>query len=183
MSRLSVGKLGLVFAFSLVGIFVLHHASQAHWQKLVSAEGAFSVLMPEKPNQKALSFQVKGIIVEGKSFFASSRTDALFTVAYATASVLPTGPQVESIFDAQRQVLTQGDETRMISAEKIVVNGYPVRQYKAVTEDGSAADERVYIVERRLYILLVLHDRKREEPDVKKFFDSFVFEQKGPTQN
>ena len=90
---------------------------------------------------------------------------------------------MESFFDAERRMLTQGDETRMISAEKMVVNGFPVRQYKAVTEGGSEADVRVYVVERRLYVLLVVHDRKREEPDVKKFFDSFAFEQKVPTLN
>jgi len=49
VSRLSVEKLGLIVAFLIVGILVFDRASQAHWQKLVSVQGAFSVLMPEKP--------------------------------------------------------------------------------------------------------------------------------------
>lgn len=178
VSQFTIEKLALIFAFIVAGTAVLHYTSQSHWQKLVSAEGAFNVLMPGKPKQEALSFQVREVRVEGQSFSALSQRNAQFSVVYAQASVLPTAPQQELIFDAQRKVLTHGDETRLISAEKMVVNGYPVRQYKAVTEDGSQADERLYIVERRLYMLLVLHDRRQDEPDVKTFFDSFVFKQK-----
>ena len=178
MLRLDIEKIALIFAFVVAGMGILHYATQSHWQKFVSAEGAFSVLMPGKPKQEARSFQVREVKVEGQSFSAWSRTNALFTVLYASASVLPTAPQQELIFNAQRQSLTQGDETRIISAEKMVVNGYPVRQYKAITEDGSQADERIYLVERRLYVLLVLHHRDQDEPDVKKFFDSFAFDPK-----
>ena len=116
--------------------------------------------------------------MEGQSFSAWSRTNSEFTVVYADASVLPATAGAESIFDAQGRVLTQGDERRMLSTESMTVNGYPVRQYKAIAEDGSEADERVYLVKHRLYILLVLHDRKRDEPDGKRFFDSFAFEEK-----
>lgn len=176
MSWHNVEKLALIAAFLVVGFAVLRYASEARWKKFASAEGAFSVLMPGKPHQERLSFQVKGIVIEGQSFSASSRTNALFTVVYANASVLPTPAQVESILRAERQVLTRGDESRIISADSMVVKGYPIRHYRAITEDGSQADERIFIVERRLYILLVLHDRTRDEPDVKKFFDSFFFE-------
>jgi hypothetical protein len=66
----------------------------------------------------------------------------------------------------------------MLSAEKTAVDGYSVRQYRAIVEEGLQADEKLYLVRRRLYILLVVHDRDRDESDVGKFFDSFTFEPK-----
>ena len=135
--------------------------------------------MPGKPKQEARTFEIGGVKSEGHWFSAWSRTNDLFTVLYADSPQSPTAAQVEKIFDALRQSLTQGDETRLLSAEKMVVNGYPVRQYKAITEGGSETDERAYIVKSRLYLLFVVHDRGRQDGlDVKQFFDSFVFGQK-----
>jgi hypothetical protein len=87
--------------------------------------------------------------------------------------VVPTASAGEKMLDAQRQVLSQGDKNRVLSAEKLSVNGYSVRLYKAIAEDGSQVDEKVYLVRRRLYILLVVHGRGQDEDDVKQFFDSF----------
>ena len=79
------------------------------------------------------------------------------------------------MLDAQRQILTQGDESRMLSAENLVVNGYSVRQYKAIVEGGLQADEKLYLVRRWLYILVVVHHKGEDEEDVKQFFGSFTF--------
>jgi hypothetical protein len=55
------------------------------------------------------------------------------------------------------------------------VNGYSARKYKGISEDGSEADEKPFLVGRRFYILLVVHDRGKASSDVTKFYDSFAF--------
>ena len=167
---------GIFFVILIAAI--LSYSSESEWRKLVSGQGAFTVLMPGKPKHETRTFAFGGVGVEGHWFSAWSRANAQFTVLYADRSMEPTAPQIEKIFDFLRRALIQGDEARSLSAETRVVKGYPVRQYKAIAEDGSEVDERVYIVKSRLYLLLVVHDRNRDESDVKKFFDSFVFEQK-----
>jgi hypothetical protein len=119
---------------------------------------------------------LNGVKMEVHSFSAWSQTNAEFTVSYADGPALPTAAAGERMLDAQRQRLSRGDESKILSAEKLIVNGYSVRQYKAIPEDGLQADEKLYLVRRRLYILLVVHDKGRDEDDVKQFFDSFTFE-------
>jgi hypothetical protein len=173
-----IKKIALASTLVIAGTAILAKSSESRWRKVASGEGAgaFSVLMPEKPKVETETLTVNGVKMEAHSLSAWSRANGHFSVTYADAQVLPAIATPESILDAQRHALTQGDEKRMLSAESLIVNGYPVRQYKAIAEDGSQTDERVYLVKRRLYILLVVHDRNGDEADVKKFFDSFTFE-------
>lgn len=117
-----------------------------------------------------------GVKMETHLFSVLSRTGVEFIVSYSDAPILPTAAAGEKILDAQRLALTQGDDSRMLSAEKLTVNGYLGRYYRARTEGGLQADEKLYLVRRRLYILLVVHDRGGDEDDVRRFFDSFTFE-------
>jgi hypothetical protein len=69
-------------------------------------------------------------------FSAWSRTGGEFSVGYVDAPVLPTVDAGERMLDAQPQALTDGDDNRMLSTEKMTVHGYSVRQYKAIVEKG-----------------------------------------------
>jgi hypothetical protein len=162
----------------VVGTAILKQASGSRWKKVTSSEGAFTILMPGKPKEEKETQVINGMTLEVHQFSAWSRTDGQFSVGYVDAPVLPTVDAGERMLDAQRQVLTHGDDNRMLSAEKMTVNGYSVRRYKAIVKEGLQADEKLYLVKRRLYTLLVVHDKGRDDGDVKKFFDSFTFEPK-----
>ena len=162
----------------IVGTAILRQASESHWKKFTSGEGAFSILMPGRPKEEKETQVINGMKLDVHQFSAWSRTDGEFSVGYVDAPVLPTVDAGERMLDAERQSLTHGDGNRLLSIEKMNVNGYSVRQYKAIVDKGLQADEKLYLVKRRLYILLVVHDKDRDEGDVKKFFDSFTFEPK-----
>ena len=174
--RDNVEKAALVAALIVLGAVILDSSAASRWKEFTSTEGAFRVLMPEKPKTENQSIAVNGSKMELHSFSAWNRNNAEFTVTYADAQVPPTAAAGEKILDAQGQSLIQGDERRMLSAEKLIVSGYSVRQYKAIAEDGSEADEKLFLVKRRLYTLLVVHDRGRDGDDVKQFFNSFSFQ-------
>jgi hypothetical protein len=171
----NIEKAALIVALIVAGTAILRSLPELRWKKLTSTEGRFSVLMPGKPKAESQSPVINGGKMEAHSFSVFSRTGAEFTISYVDAPVLATAVAGERMLDAQRETLTQGDESRLLSAEKLTVSGYSGRQYKAIVEDGSQVDEKVYLVNRRLYILFVVHDRGKDEDDVKKFFDSFTF--------
>ena len=171
----NIEKAALILAFILVGTAVLHLSSEPRWQRFTAQDGSFNVFMPKKPKAESQSVTVNGVKVESHSFSAWSRSGAEFTFSYADAPFPPSAAAGEKMLDAQLQTLTKGDERRMIAAEKLNVNGCSARKYKGITEDGSEADEKLFLVGRRLYILLVVHDKGEASSEVTKFFDSFTF--------
>jgi hypothetical protein len=173
--RDNIEKAALIVAFIVVATAILREASESRWKKFTSAEGAFSVLMPGKPQAENQLLTLNGMKLEAHAFSVQSQTGAYFAISYVDAPTLPKETAGERMLDAQRQVLTQGDESRMLSAENLIVNGYPVRQYKAIVKGNSQADEKLFLVRRRLYILLVVHDKGEDEDDVNQFFGSFTF--------
>lgn len=173
-----IEKAALIVAFIAIATVVVRVASEPQWKEFTSREDGFSVLFPGKPKIEKQSLVVSGIKLEVHSLSAWSRTNAQFTFSYADAPAAPTAEATEGMLDAQRKALVRGDESRILSAEKLTINGFPVRRYKAIVEGGSEADEKLYAVKRRLYILLVVHDRERDRQDVEKFFGSFKFEPK-----
>jgi hypothetical protein len=172
----TVERAALILAFIVIGNVIVRQFTHPQWRTFTSNEGAFSILMPAKPKAESQSFTLNGVTAEAHSFSAFSRTNAQFTITYADASVLPRAESAERILDFQRRAVTEGDETRLISSENLLVNGYPARYYKATTEGGFQADEKVILVGRRLHILLVVHGRDQDEEDVKEFFESFRFD-------
>ena len=174
--RLSVEKLAVIFAFIIAGTMAVRWAITANWKVFVSKEGAFSVLLPTKPTMETQAFAIGGVKVEGHSFSAESRSNAEFIVTYADAPTAPSSEMAERILDAQIHALTEGDTKRLLSSERSTVKGYPVRLYRAITQEGSQADEKLFLVKRRLYLLLVVHAKDENENEIKTFFDSFRFE-------
>jgi hypothetical protein len=172
---INIEKAALILAFIVAGTMIVGSAMEPHWEKVTSPDGSFTILMPRKPKVENQSVVGNGMRMETHSFVAWSQTDAEYTFSYADSPILPTARAGEKMLDAQRRSLTQGDDSRMLSAEKLTVEGSSVRLYKAIVEGGSQADEKIYLVRRRLYILLVVHDRGKEDENVKKFFDSFTF--------
>lgn len=64
----------------------------------------------------------------------------------------------------------------MLSAEKIMIAGYPGHKYQVRIDEHLQADQQVLLVRRRFYSLLVLHDPGSQESAVNRFFDSFAFQ-------
>jgi hypothetical protein len=171
----NIKKAALILVIMVAGSAISRSSSVSGWKKLTSTDGGFSVLMPGKPKAENQSLAIDGVKMEVHSCSAWSRSNGEFTVSYVDAPALMTEAAGERMLDDQGRRLTQGDDRRMLSTDSLTVNGYSVRQYRAIVEGGLQADEKVYLVKRRLYILLVVHDRDQDKDDVTKFFGSFTF--------
>jgi len=150
--------------------------SAEHWKKITSTEGAFACLMPASPTVDSQTIEVKGIKVQAKVLSAWNRAKSEFIVTYVDSPTTVSEEEAEKMFDRQEQTFTRGDGTRLLFAQKVALKGYSGRHYAAHTENNTDSDEILYLVKRRLYILIVGHDRGVDGEDVKRFFDSFTFE-------
>ncbi|MGF1989342.1 MAG: hypothetical protein RMY62_015915 [Nostoc sp. ZfuVER08] len=66
------------------------------------------------------------------------------------------------------------DEKKLLSQENINLGAYPGREIKLWDEkEGIFLTGRVFIVNQRLYILLIGSEKNPQTSDVAKFFDSF----------
>jgi len=166
-----------MIALVVAGAYVVRQASGENWKKFTSAEGAFACMMPTTPKSTTQPIEAFGIKLEAHIFTAWDRANSMFTVSYVDGSKMLTEEEGEKMLDRQGQNLTQGDESRMMVAQKLVLKGYSGRHYRAKIENNSEADEMVYLVGRRLYTLLVVHDNNSAQDSVRRFFDSFAFEQ------
>lgn len=175
MQSHTVEKLALMVAFVATGMLILKKAETAGWKKFASADGRFTVMMPDHPHEERRLITINGVQLESRTFSADHR-DANYTVAYVDGPATLSADASEKMFDEQRRALVQGDESRMLSAEKIMIGGYPGHKYQVRIDEHLQADEQVLLVRRRLYSLLVLHDPGSQEPAVNRFFDSFTLQ-------
>jgi hypothetical protein len=173
--KMNVEKVAVIIALIIAANFVLRQATTG-WKKITSPEGAFTCLMPATPKVDSQTFETSGIKLQGKVLSARNRANSQFTLSYFDGPTSLSTEEGEKMLDRQGQFLTQGDSSRMVFAEKLVLRGYSGRHYTAHTENNTETDEMVYLVKRRLYLLLVVHDRGGAQEDVKRFFESFVIE-------
>ena len=175
--QFDIEKAAILLAFVVAGTFIVRQASAARWKKISSREGGFACLMPASPKIDSQTIEVNGMKVQGKAFSAWNRANSEFTLAYFDTPGTLSQEETEKWLDRQGQMLTQGDESRMVFAQKLALKGYSGRHYTAHTENNTDADEMVYLVKRRLYFLIVVQDRGGgDQEDVKRFFESFTFE-------
>ena len=177
LKEFNIEKAAIMIALVVAGAYVVRQASAENWKKFTSAEGAFTCMMPTTPKSEIQPMEAHGMKVEAHIFTASDRANSIFTVSYVDGSKLLTVEEGEKMLDRQGQNLTQGDESRMLLAQKLALKGYSGRHYRANTENNTETDEMVYLVGRRLYTLLVVHDNNGAQDMVRRFFDSFAFEQ------
>ena len=166
----SIGKKAAIIC---TGILLLSAIVQATppslaWKRFSPKGGRFSVLLPNKPKTERQSHLIKGIRLSGYAFSAWSRAGAEFTVVYVDAPAPPKADAAEQVLDAASR---RCGETKL-SAERLTVNDYPARRCRGI-EGGLQVDVLSTLVERRLYTLLVVHNRGEDENDVARFFDSF----------
>jgi hypothetical protein len=167
-------KAALIVALIVAASAILDHAIGSKWQNFTSAEGSFSVLMPGRPEKETHSFSVNLVTLEQHSFVVHSRRYGDFTVAYVDNPAISAQATADALLESKGQGLSQLGN--VISSEKMDIGGFPVRQYKIKAEADLQADERIYLVKHRMYVLLVIHGKDDDESGVTHFFDSFTFQ-------
>ncbi|MBD3673187.1 MAG: hypothetical protein HUJ26_06635 [Planctomycetaceae bacterium] len=152
----------------------------AEWTEYSNEEGGFSVEMPSKPEQQSLKQPIVGGQLE--YHFAISQLkggDQIFMISYndyPAKNVEQTDPQI--ILDACVQGAVKSRRGKLVSEEKIKLNGHPGRDISFTGEaDGEPLMvwHRCYLVENRLFQVMVMAKKENQptQKDVQKFLTSF----------
>lgn len=149
--------------------------NSGEWMKHISAEGRYSVLLPQQPKvsaQESVS-QTGKTITQYMAEVADS--DSMYLVGYF--DVLP--DQVYSL-DKGRDGMVSAVKGTLLSEEAVSLGGYPGREVKILTKVSDSdllIRARLYEVGGRVYVLqhafFKSGDSSAMTNKASKFFDSF----------
>ena|SRR5579864_4809784 len=144
------------------------------WQTLVAPDGSFSVSLPG--NAIAVDTPTKS--VTGGSFISHTfdvraSKDAVYGCSWWEDPSRPKDQTVENILDVARDGGLSSTSAKLLSENRLTFHGHPARDIRAICCGNAAYDNRIVVVENRLYTLLVIDSSgKHDNESIGKFFNS-----------
>jgi hypothetical protein len=147
------------------------------WTDYKSDSGKFTAQFPGTPQEKEMSaagISAKGVVLD--------RGDRAFTVMYAdlpgSADQFKNAALVEMSLDGAATGCVQNVKGKQTALDKIKLGDHPGRDVKAELPDGNELRNRIYMVNGRLYQVMVLGKKGyTTSPDAEKFLTSFKLTQ------
>jgi serine/threonine protein kinase len=147
----------------------------AGWQRFSPAGAGCSVLMPGTPQYEQLPAKPKaGERVISRYTFQSG--DQRFVVAYVDyPGSGPQGKQIEETLDSEREGLLKDPNAGLLRETKLVLEGYPGREWEIEKTQGRTLLKfRCFVVGRRLFLCFVDTPLVRSrESEIDTFLTSF----------
>ena len=165
-------KTKLLAASLLLLLAMAAHARANDWKKFTSEKGTFSVLLPGTPEESVQRNPKIGN--ENHSFFVRIDHKSL-GVAYSDfADEEVTASKIDALLDNARDDGAETTNGTVREEKKIDLDGHPGREVLIDTPRGYTYRVRFYLVKNRLYDVVALAKKGKEnDADVVKFFDSF----------
>jgi hypothetical protein len=144
------------------------------WKEFSSSEGKYSVLFPNEdvfemsPPKDAIAPGIKSF-----KMHAASDKNSAFIVGYADfsvdLSVLPTGELLNAFLEGMLQ-----GKSKLLSQTNIQLGQYQGKEVNLRDEEqGMTYKTRVFLVDQKIYFLMVGGTKTPEVSDTQRFFDSF----------
>lgn len=173
MKRRLLAPLAFLTALALPAIA----AAQAQdWKEFNSNECRCSALFPGTPQSKTQGMQTKVGTLEAKMFMLEmpSAFYAMAYVDYPKDAVAKGAP--DELLNGARDGAVGNVKGKLVSETKITMNGAPGRELRIEAPGDLNLTARIYLVNQRLYQVLVVAPKAKEgEAEAKKFLDSFKF--------
>jgi hypothetical protein len=154
------------------------------WRDFVAP--GFKADMPGKPKYTQQVQQVGADRLQVQTYEVSLRSPARsFGITYSDypAHVIRATP-AEARLNGARDGAVKAVRGRLRSEKRLTLNGFPGRELEIEVGGKGAAVTRLYAVDSRMFILTVGGpDVKPDDPDVKRFLDSFQLQSAGPPPN
>lgn len=141
---------------------------QASWNEFYSEKGRFAVSMPGTPQEETETNQ-DGSTEHSFSLIAD---DSAFLIHYSDIPSMEELSQEEitKLLDDAPNGFAKDAEAKLINAKTVSLSGHPGREFEFKLKEGINGKGRVYLVEKRFYIVVGMTIK----PDnLQKFLDSF----------
>ncbi|BAY62777.1 hypothetical protein NIES22_28520 [Calothrix brevissima NIES-22] len=149
-------------------------ATASEWKEFSPDEGQSSILMPNgdisdmTPDKSEMH---EG--VESTKMYLSLHGTDVYMVSYADFKNDVTQISSSELLNSALEGML-GDEKQLLSEESINLGAYPGKEIKLWDEKEKMTwTGRIFIVNQRMYMLLVVSDQNPQVSDIRKFFDSF----------
>jgi hypothetical protein len=152
----------------------------ASWQQFTSAEGAFSVALPNQPEKKVESAEFPIVGKIDFHMFMAMDSENVFVVGYADLSAaMKDKPQSfldgfrKGVMEGGRKGMLESVKGRLISEKDLTLDGHPGKEYLIESSIGITT-ARFFFTGRRFYQALALNVAKNaDSPAATAFFSSF----------
>ncbi|HLP92012.1 MAG TPA: hypothetical protein VK184_25910 [Nostocaceae cyanobacterium] len=157
--------------------------AQSIWQQFSSKEGKFSILMPGKPKQGRQTITTLVGNVQLSVFAVERKQDNVqYAVTYSDFSPqyiehIKKNNLVEEVLETGKISVLQNAKGKLISERRISLNGHVGRELKYTRPGNKIVRHRMYLVDKRLYQVIVQTDTKKENfltMRIEGFFNSFT---------
>lgn len=150
------------------------------WKPFASEAGGFKVEMPGTPTHSAQDVPTEAGNVELHMDAVELAGGAIgFAVSYGDYSeVIAALGDKEKLLDGTRDGAARGFGGTVKWEKKIAIGDHPGREFELNVANQINARARIYVVRNRLFQLLVIWQEGQPTPDSKRFFESFVLDEK-----
>jgi hypothetical protein len=152
-------------------------ARRSTWKQFSSTQGGFSVLMPGTPKQLRLSQQTQIGPIDVYGFVVDQNQKSVgYVVMYADFPVnLAQTVNPKQIFNSGRDRVLNMVQGKLVSQRDVRLQRYPGKEFTYEAK-GSIVKHRLYLVNRRMYQLIVVMDKNQQQSlsrSTTGFFNSF----------
>jgi hypothetical protein len=169
MDKMVRGAIGIGFAIvAFVLVSTYPKWMPVHWKEFSSPEGRFSVLMPGNPAAETRTPKDQPAELH---MFTVDQGSKAFMASYF--DLAPTTVSPDAILDGARDGSIMNRQGTLIKEERTALDGHPGRAFQATARGNSFVETRMYLVDRRLYMLTVVRQNREEDKDAAKFLSSF----------
>lgn len=166
----------LVFA---VGVAAAHAEDKPEWKEFASQEGRFKVLMPGTP--KPEKFDTESDFGKGVLYMNSVAVDkTMYAANYCDFPAEIKKAPIKQVFDSSRDGAVANMQGKLAGEKDIKLGDHPGREIQIEVAGGKQLFRaRVYLVEQRLYQVVVMGSREAaNSKEADKFLDSFKLAEK-----
>jgi hypothetical protein len=148
------------------------------WKEFAPSQGRFRVLMPGTPVVQEESEDTWAGLARGKRYLASTGsggTDSFcaYGVTYADYPERYTQTKSpEKILAGQKDALVPS-EGKLLKERPIEIGSSPGIELELEDPAGKILFFRIYLVEKRLYVVTAKYAKGKRTPEVDAFFESF----------
>ncbi|BAZ15487.1 hypothetical protein NIES4071_73590 [Calothrix sp. NIES-4071] len=149
-------------------------AAAPEWKTFSPDEGKFSILMPsEEISDMAPDKTEMHSGVKSTKMYMSIHEQNVFMVSYADFNNDLTQASSSELLDSAVQGMLDDGE-KLLSQQNLTLGAYSGREIKLWDEkQGITLTGRIFIVNQRMYMLLVGGKENPQVSDTNKFFNSF----------
>lgn len=147
-------------------------SAQSGWVVFSPEGGGFSVMLPGKPTERAPRQDTKTGRTPAPLYEITSG-DFKYAVTYMDYPFSVRGAQRDKLLDMGAEAGISGAGVKIVSNKPISLGEHPGREVKG-EKQGFVSHSRVYLVNQRLYLLIVWRPSDSADSEsAAKFLDSF----------